>query len=304
MLDLQYDQIADTLCTTFANVAEIAQHFQLKVDPAQDMVEVIEKANRTLVKMNDSLQTNLGKAMDLLSKQAYQGERVLMRTMHDQQRTVGNVLDAVAHEIRNPLMAIGGFAQRLAREVEGCSQSSRYLTIIIQEAERLQQVLREVSSFSQGFTPIWDVADLTATIEESISELEASHEFPDVAFARRFPKAARIFVRFDPAGMKTALQLTLRTIAQFAGASRKEAEIVIRIRESSRRDTIVVDFFAGVGAFQEGSLQTLLDADFSSKTLGKGLHFLQAWKIIESHGGTIAFENAPDGNHLLVSLPF
>ncbi len=304
VLDLQYDQIADTLCTTFANVAEIAQHFQLKVDPAQDMVEVIEKANRTLVKMNDSLQTNLGKAMDLLSKQAYQGERVLMRTMHDQQRTVGNVLDAVAHEIRNPLMAIGGFAQRLAREVEGCSQSSRYLTIIIQEAERLQQVLREVSSFSQGFTPIWDVADLTATIEESISELEASHEFPDVAFARRFPKAARIFVRFDPAGMKTALQLTLRTIAQFAGTSAKEAEIVIRIRESSRRDTIVVDFFAGVGAFQEGSLQTLLDADFSSKTLGKGLHFLQAWKIIESHGGTIAFENAPDGNHLLVSLPF
>jgi nitrogen-specific signal transduction histidine kinase len=304
ILNLEYDQIADTLCTSFARVAEMAQHFQLKVDAAQDMVEVIEKANRALVKMNDSLQTNLGKAMSLLSEGSRLEEKDLSQTIHDQHRTVGNVLDAVAHEIRNPLMAIGGFAQRLAREIQGCGQSSRYINIIIQEAERLQQVLHEVSTFSQDFTPIWDVADLTAVLEQSLRELESSSEFGNVALVRRFPPAARIFAQFDPAAIKIALQLTLRTITQFVVAPDKKGEIEIRIRQTSRRDFVLIDFYAGPEAFQDGSLQILLDADFSSKTLGKGLDFLQAWKIVESHGGRIELENAPDGNHLLFSLPF
>lgn len=303
-LNLDYDQVADTLCTSFARVAEMAQHFQLKVDAAQDMVEVIEKANRALVKMNESLQTNLGKAMKLLAESSRVQEKDPAQTLHDQHRTVGNVLDAVAHEIRNPLMAIGGFAQRLVREIQECDQSSRYLHIIIQQAERLQQVLREVSTFSQDFTPIRDVGNLTAVLEESVSELEGSIEFRNVALIRRFPPAARIFAQFDPAAIKTALQLTLRTITQFVAAPDKKSEIEIRIRQTSLRDFVVIDLYAGPEAFQDGSLQVLLNADFSSKTLGKGLDFLQAWKIVESHGGSMELENVPDGNHLLFSLPF
>jgi nitrogen-specific signal transduction histidine kinase len=302
-LNLQYDQIADTLCTTFDKVAEIAQHFQLKVDATQDIVEVIEKANRTLVRMNESLQTNLDKVIHLLSEGSRQGEETLTQTIHDQQRTVGNLLDAVAHQIRNPLMAIGGFAQRLARQIEGHNLPSRYLNIILQESERLQQVLLEVSSFSKEFTPARDEADLIAIIEESIDNLQGSSECRNATFVRRFPTDVHISLQLDQTAIKRALQLILKAIAELAGAPKSKAEVMIRIRESSSLDWVMVDFCAGLEVFQGGPPQTLLDADFSSKTLGKGLEFLEAWKIIESHGGKIEFENTSDGRHLIVSLP-
>jgi len=111
-------------------------------------------------------------------------------------------------------------------------------------------------------------------------------------------------VRFDPVAMKEALQHTLKTVVQFASAPQNKTEIVIRIRETPRRDFVLIDYWAGPEVLRDASLQTFLDADFSSRTLGKGWDFLQAWKIVESHGGHLEFEAAPDGNHLIVFLPF
>jgi len=56
-------------------------------------------------------------------------------------RSVKDALEAVAHEIRNPLTAVGGFARRLAVSLDPDSQSGKYARVILDEALRLEKIL-------------------------------------------------------------------------------------------------------------------------------------------------------------------
>ncbi len=66
---------------------------------------------------------------------------------------VTDTLQAVADEIRNPLMAVGGFARRLAISLDPLSQPGKYAKVILEEALRLEETLAKMpaESTQQGF---------------------------------------------------------------------------------------------------------------------------------------------------------
>ncbi|MDY0042702.1 MAG: HDOD domain-containing protein, partial [Desulforhabdus sp.] len=146
-LDLDAARINEILCSTFTRVEAAAEHLRLKVDSNQDILEVMEKANRALARMNGSLETNLGKIIGFFADYEKSDAKMAIDIAQERQKAVKDVLDAVAHEIRNPLMAIGGFAQRMAQVVETGSDLLKYADIIVKESGRLENVLNEVVAF-------------------------------------------------------------------------------------------------------------------------------------------------------------
>jgi len=54
-------------------------------------------------------------------------------------------LQAVAHEIRNPLMSVGGFARKLSASLDPSSETGRYVNIILEEVARLEKTLSEMT---------------------------------------------------------------------------------------------------------------------------------------------------------------
>ena len=58
---------------------------------------------------------------------------------------VDHTLQAVAHEIRNPLTTIGGFAKKLAATLEPSSEEGKYAQVILKEALRLEKALFEMT---------------------------------------------------------------------------------------------------------------------------------------------------------------
>lgn len=127
----------DILLDTFNQVEEIAQNLNLAVDRDKDLIEVMEKANVALSRISERImECECGKASDELPS---------FDSIGTDGEAVNRTLQAVAHEIRNPLTAVGGFAKRLASSLDPASKSGKYARVIVDEAQRLEAALSEMT---------------------------------------------------------------------------------------------------------------------------------------------------------------
>jgi signal transduction histidine kinase len=139
-LDLSDDVINDLILTTFEQVEEIAESLKLELNKERDLLELIEKANMTLGKISDKMTTY----QDALSQYALPAFEAMSKKQASP--SVEYTLQAVAHEIRNPLTAVAGFARRLSKTVDPASESGKYASIILEEAKRLETALNEMTA--------------------------------------------------------------------------------------------------------------------------------------------------------------
>ena len=110
--------------------------------------------NASLALENSNLYQNIQEKVAELNR-AYQelqeNKDRLVRT--EKLAAVGEMSAMVAHAIRNPLTAIGGFARRLFKKESGNSAINKYLKIIIEEIDRLEVLLNEILDFVRPREP-------------------------------------------------------------------------------------------------------------------------------------------------------
>ena len=128
--------ISETLARVFEKVEAISSQMQVQVNKDKDILGIVEKANLTLSRISEKVAAGFPEEKGLPA----------FDSLEDEQGGTNRVLQAVAHEIRNPLMAVGGFARKLADSVDPRSESGKYINIILTEAARLEKVLSHMMS--------------------------------------------------------------------------------------------------------------------------------------------------------------
>jgi HD-like signal output (HDOD) protein len=139
-LNLSDEVINDIILATFEQVEEIAGSLKLELNKERDLLELIEKANQSLSRVSEKMITY----QDALSQYALPAFEALSKKKAG--ASVEYTLQAVAHEIRNPLTAVAGFARRLSKTLDPASESGKYASIILEEAKRLETALEEMSN--------------------------------------------------------------------------------------------------------------------------------------------------------------
>lgn len=301
LLDLNLDRINEILCSSFSKVEEIACHLHLRVDFNEDVLEVMEKANHALARMNGSLQVNLAKAIGLASAVEEPDAARAPEAIEDKKETIRNVLDAVAHEIRNPLMAIGGFAQRLAKNLEEKDQLSTYVSIIVKESSRLQRVMNEIAAFSSVYNPSRSRFNLVETLDEVIGELGSLADGKSTLVTRNYGRDP-VFIAIDQEAIKGALQRLLQTIIQMSKKG-EDARIWVEIPPFHATNQVSIAICSKGWDLPGDAMSMLSGLDFSSRTLGLGFSLLQAQKILEAHHGHIEMKSDNDTSYFIISLP-
>jgi nitrogen-specific signal transduction histidine kinase len=274
----------------------------LQSNTDRDIMEAMEKANRALARINDSLQVNLDKFVRLVAADGEAGNTQAHQSeIHvEKKKAVENVLDAVAHEIRNPLMAIGGFAQRLAKNVEEKNDLLKYANIIIQESSRLEQVFKGVVAVSQPYQPILSESDLVQILDEAIGELTNLLEEKGIDVVRKYGRELLPLV-IDAKAIRKAIQQLLKTVIQLVEEDR--AMILVELPAGTAAGKVRISISGRGWTIPDDVGKVLSGLDFSSKTLGVGFGLLMTRKILEAHDGTIQWNTADQAARFEVSLP-
>ena len=137
--------IHDILLTTLGQVEDIAENLRVGLSKERDLLGIVEKANLALSQISEkiSIAQNIPESDTLPS----------FDSIGNRGGSI-NTLQMVAHEIRNPLTVIGGFARRLAKSVEFESTGSEYVNIILSEVERMEDFLSKMIEKSKSESSI------------------------------------------------------------------------------------------------------------------------------------------------------
>jgi len=212
--------------------------------------------------------------------------------------TIGRMAAHVAHEIRNPLTTIGGFAHSILRKPDNQERCSRNARIIVKEVERLEQILANVMDFSKPDTPklIYDNMNRIVKDVASFYEHEIESRGIDMILdlARKLPDT-----RFDPDQMR---QVFINLIQNGVESMKHGGCLTLRTWEHNG------EVFAEVQDTGEGIPPHLLDnvfePFFSRKSGGTGLGLAVSQKIVIDHGGRLLVQSEKGkGSRFTVVIP-
>lgn len=211
---------------------------------------------------------------------------------------LGEMAATVAHEIRNPLTAIRGFAQRIARKMKEEDKVCNYCCVIVEEVDRLNRVIADVLDFSRQAPPSLEPLDLNAVCSETIRLLQEELVENEITLVPSFdldlPK-----VSMDVAQFK---QVLLNLVQNARQAMERDGTLTIA---TERQDDWVVLSVSDTGVgIPEDRLDKIWEPFYTTRTHGTGLGLALARRIVEEHGGRVEVQSRPgEGATFQIFLP-
>ena len=212
---------------------------------------------------------------------------------------IGEMAARVAHEVRNPLVAIGGFARSLLlRSAEQDPAARESLEIIVNEVRRLESIVKEVLEFSRPVPPKIGSVPLKRLAEEALDllgwELDNAGVVGRIEEAPETPPAA--------ADSDQIFHAVINLLRNAVHAMPQGGEILVRLRGVPYGvEMAIVD--KGVGMSPE-VLAHAQEAFYTTKTNGSGLGLTIASQIARDHSGEVRIESREgEGTTVALRLP-
>ncbi|HSW62277.1 MAG TPA: ATP-binding protein [Dissulfurispiraceae bacterium] len=234
----------------------------------------------------------------LILMRAQQRAEKLQRTIDERERfaVLGEMAAVLAHEIRNPLGSIKGFAQYLVEQQQnsGSPASRQPLDIIVAETRRLETLTEDLLVYARPAGVKISRFDLCELIETCVASLPKRP-----AIACDTDCASPLLITSDSDKLRQILFNLLQNASDAI-----ELEGTVTVAAAAERDKIVLRVSdTGSGMDAEAS-QKAFDPFYTTKTRGTGLGLAIVGRLVEVLGGTVSIETAAGkGTTFTISLP-
>ncbi|MBI4688754.1 MAG: PAS domain S-box protein [Nitrospirae bacterium] len=208
---------------------------------------------------------------------------------------LGEVAAKVAHEIRNPLVSVGGFARRLEGKLDG--NLKEYAGIISKEVGRLEDILKEILGFVKEARLVKERIDINEIINDIILLTETEVKERGIRLVREATGTLQVLV--DPNRIKDALLNIFNNAIQALTTNG-----TITVKTYSAEDSAVVEIGDTGPGIDEKDLPFIFSPFYTTKAAGTGLGLAITNRIIEEHKGRIEVESiSGKGTTFKVFLP-
>jgi two-component system sensor histidine kinase HydH len=199
---------------------------------------------------------------------------------------LGRLAAGVAHEVRNPLSSLKGFAQFFRTKFAPGSEEERYSDIMIEEVERLDRVVQELLEFARPLEPDRRPTAPNAIIEEALALVSEDAQFRHVAVERRLAGELPD-VMVDPMQMRQAV---LNVFLNAIEAMGDGGTLIVESGETTAPDGArsvtlgITDTGPGMSAPE---LDKLFEPFYTTKPKGTGLGMTVVSRVVEQNGGRV-----------------
>ncbi|HIJ96123.1 MAG TPA: histidine kinase [Desulfuromonadales bacterium] len=209
---------------------------------------------------------------------------------------LGEMGAVMAHEIRNPLAGIKGFAQ-LMESAENMDQARHYAERIVTQSQRMESLVDDLLSFAREDRGEREPTDLSMLVNDCAAMVRMEAESSGVELFHTRQPTMKIVADSD-----RIIQLLLNLLKNGIQAMPEGGRLHVGLDNRTSRAIISIRD-SGIGISPE-NLPRIFEAFWSSKARGTGLGLALCRKIVQEHGGTLTVESVVgNGTIFTVTLP-
>jgi len=223
----------------------------------------------------------------------------------DKMATIGHLVSGVAHELNNPLTSIAGLTELLLERGPLPDFPREHLRVIQDQAERAGRIVRNLLTFARKGTPDKAIVDLNDVIARTSLLIAYEMKLRNIDLQSRVAPEPLTVVGDRYELQQVLLNLVTNAVQAVANLppSRPRVIIIETLRQGEQAVLRVDDSGDGVAP---DLVPYLFTPFFTTKDPGQGtgLGLSLSYGIVESHGGRLAYEQAPDGGaRFTLALP-
>ena len=216
---------------------------------------------------------------------------------------VGSLSASVAHEIRNPLSSIKGFAQFLGKSFEEGTQQSKYSKMMVKEVDRINGVVNDLLTFARPMSVVPSLTDVESMLNHVVSlvTVDAKEKNVEVQYSCSTDLKS---VELDE---NQITQMLLNLLINALNAVDEKGDIKLHAGLINSGKNLIIEVEDN-GSGVPNKLKTkIFDPFLTTREKGTGLGLAIVKKIVDNHDGTISVASPPlnkdKGSIFTINIP-
>jgi PAS domain S-box-containing protein len=231
-----------------------------------------------------------------------------LKTLEEEKRlaerfaSIGALASGIAHEIKNPLVAIKTFAELLPERFTEEDFRNDFAQVVIREIDRIDDLVARLRGLASAPIQQRRPLDLRAPLEETLALLRGQLEQAQITVKTAYDNDLPL-IAGDPAQLK---QLFLNLLVNALEAMEPGGDLSVRIvnRKPSGSESLAVEITDNGTGIPEALLGKIFDPFVTTKQRGSGLGLSICRGIADAHGATIHAQNNQPGRGATICVTF